>query len=268
MTRKINSITFVIIIVLTLTIIFSFNKASAHTIAGKEHEPITCKLPEDRTFLEKQWCKQQRKMHRLCKLDEWCTLLRLEELEQETAEQSEMLKGVGDCGDISFNHKSSRKTKIYINADKNSDVIGEVEKNESLLFYAVSTKNKNYSRVKIRKENICAEGYIESKYLIKKEDQDTVVKVGPKLISIIQPNWEKEDELILINAEGTVSITGAIQEGKIDEIIINEQEEIINTDNTFTYLLFVPNSGAEIRIIGNKNGKKVKELSFKVRVGN
>ena len=63
-------------------------------------------------------------------------------------------------------------------------------------------------------------------------------------------------------------LTGAIQEGKIDEIIINEQEEIINSDNNFTYLLFVPNSGAEVRIIGNKNGKKVKELSFKVRVGN
>jgi hypothetical protein len=51
MTRKINSITFIIIIVLTLTVIFSFNKASAHKINGKEHEPITCKLPEDRTFL-------------------------------------------------------------------------------------------------------------------------------------------------------------------------------------------------------------------------
>jgi len=268
MTKKINLISFIIITTLTLIVIFSFNTAKAHKINGEEHEPISCKLPEDRTFFEKQWCKQQRKMHRLCKLDEWCTLIRLEELEQETAEQSEMLKGVGDCGDLPFNHKSSRKTKIYIKADKKSDVVGEVEKNESMLFYAVSTKNKNYSRVKIRKENICAEGYIESKYLVKKEDQDTVVKVGPKLISIIQPNWEKEDELILINAEGTVSITGAIQEGKIDEIIINEQEEIINSDNTFTYLLFVPNSGAEVRIIGNKNGKKVKELSFKVRVGN
>jgi len=266
MNLKINKYTFIILVIF-ITLLY-FNDVSAHKINGKEHEPITCKLPEDRNYLEKQWCKSQRKKHRLCKLDEWCTLLRLEELEQETAEQSEMLKGVGDCGDIPFNHKSSRKTKIYINADKNSDVIGEVEKNESLLFYAVSTKNKNYSRVKIRKENICAEGYIESKYLIKKEDQDSAVKVGPKLISIIQPNWEKEDELILINAEGTVSITGAIQEGKIDEIIINEQEEIINSDNTFTYLLFVPNSGAEVRIIGNKNGKKVKELSFKVRVGN
>ena len=43
--------------------------------------------------------------------------------------------------------------------------------------------------------------------------------------------------------------------------------EIINGDNSFTFLLFVPSSGSEVRIVGNKNGKKVKELMFKVRVG-
>jgi len=32
-------------------------------------------------------------------------------------------------------------------------------------------------------------------------------------------------------------------------------------------LLFVPSGGSEVRIIGNKNGKKVKELTFKVKVG-
>ena len=47
----------------------------------------------------------------------------------------------------------------------------------------------------------------------------------------------------------------------------NEEEEIINGDNSFTFLLFVPSSGSEVRIIGNKNGKKVKELTFKVKVG-
>ena len=78
---------------------------------------------------------------------------------------------------------------------------------------------------------------------------------------------DKEDKLIIVDAEGTVSITGAVQEGKIDEIIINEEEEIINSDNTFNYILFIPSNGAEIRIIGNKNGKKVKELIFKVKVG-
>ena len=69
---------------------------------------------------------------------------------------------------------------------------------------------------------------------------------------------------MIIDAEGTLSITGAVTEDKVDEILINEEEETINDDNTFTYLLFVPSEGAEIRIIG-KN-EKVKELSFKIRL--
>ena len=59
-----------------------------------------------------------------------------------------------------------------------------------------------------------------------------------------------------------------IHAAKIDENYSNEEEEIINGDNTFTYILFVPNSGTEVRIVGNKNGKKVKELIFTVKVGN
>ena len=34
----------------------------------------------------------QRKMHRLCKLDEWCTLIQLEKLEKENEENIEKLK--------------------------------------------------------------------------------------------------------------------------------------------------------------------------------
>ena len=257
--------------ILILTFIFSMNNAYSHkkNVNGKmvEHEPITCKPPEKRNDLEKFFCKMQLKQHRLCKIEEHCAILELEKLQKENRDQGEKLKGVGDCGDMPFNHKASANSKIYIKANKNSKVIANVKKNQALLFYAVSTKNKKFSRVKIRKEGICAEGYIESKLLVKNQEEDVVVKVGPKLIEIIDPNWAKEGKLILVEAEGTVSITGAIQEGRIDQIIINDEEELINSDNTFTFLLFVPNSGAEVRIIGNKNGKKIKELIFKVRAG-
>ena len=260
------------ITILILTFIFCINNAYSHkkNVDGKmvEHEPITCKLPEERNDLEKYFCKMQLKQHRLCKLEEHCAILEIEKLQKENEEQGEKLKGVGDCGDMPFNHKASTNSKIYIKANKNSKVIANVKKNQALLFYAVSTKNKKFSRVKIRKEGICAEGYIESKLLVKNQEEDVVVKVGPKLIEIIDPSWAKESKLILVDAEGTVSITGAVQDGKIDQIIINDEEELINSDNTFTYLLFIQNDGAEVRIIGNKNGKKVKELIFKVRVGN
>ena len=64
-----------------------------------------------------------------------------------------------------------------------------------------------------------------------------------------------------------IMVAGKEDLTKVDEILINEEEETINDDNTFTYLLFVPSEGAEIRIIGKNKGEKVKELSFKIRVG-
>ncbi len=70
-----------------------------------------------------------------------------------------------------------------------------------------------------------------------------------------------------IDAEGTVSLIGAVQEGKIDQIIVNEEEEDIQSDQSFSHLIFVPKSGAEVRIVGNKNGQKIKELIFKIKVG-
>ena len=149
MEKKTKSLTLNLLLVLILVFVFNLNDAYAHKIDGKEHEPISCKLPEDRNYIEKQFCKMQRKMHRLCKLDEWCTLIQLEKLEKENEGMTQTLIGVGDCGDLPFNHKASKKTKIYIKASKDSKVVGEVKKGQKLLFYAASTKNKNFSRVKI-----------------------------------------------------------------------------------------------------------------------
>ena len=56
-----------------------------------EHEPIKCKLPEERNQIEKQFCKMQAKQHRLCRLDEHCALIKIEELEKENKELKEKL---------------------------------------------------------------------------------------------------------------------------------------------------------------------------------
>jgi hypothetical protein len=260
-------------IVLATVFIFNADDASAHLINGKKHKPIRCVLPEDRDILTKN--------HRLCRAEEHCALLRIEKLKENVDDANKVitetkqklnateqeLLGTATCGDLVFNHKTSKKTSLYILPNKKSKKIAELEKDKDLLFISPSSKNKNWYFVKIKKENKCADGFIEQKFVVKKAGEDKVVKVGPKLIEINQPNWSEEGKLILIDAEGTVSITGAIQEGKIDQIIINEEEEIINSDNSFTFLLFVPSGGSEVRIIGNKNGKKVKELTFKVKVG-
>ncbi len=57
--------------------------AYAHEINGEAHEPIKCILEQDRTPMEKQFCKYQAKQHRLCKLDQHCAMIKIEELEKE-----------------------------------------------------------------------------------------------------------------------------------------------------------------------------------------
>ena len=172
--------------------------------------------------------------------------------------------------DIPFNHKAAKNTKVYQKPESKSQVIAKVKKGDELfLFYAPSSKDENWYYVKVKKDNSCADGYVKAQFVVKKEEatEDVVVEVKKaELIKIIKPKLQKNRKFMIIDAEGTLSITGAVTEDKVDEILINEEEETINDDNTFTYLLFVPSEGAEIRIIENK-GEKVKELSFKIRVG-
>ena len=278
MKKFINSILF-FTIVFSVFLIFENNEAYAHK--AKKHKPMVCILEEDRTKQQKGHCKTTLFFHRLCKLDQDCAILDIEKKKREIKNKEKEIKakeaeiqgledeigGLADCGDIPFNHKASSNAKVYQKPSSKSKVVTNVKKGQEMLFISPSLENKDWYYIKVKKDNSCADGYIQQKFVIKKAGEDKVVKVGPKLIEINQPSWAEEDKLILIDAEGTVSITGAIQEGKIDQIIINEDEEIINSDNSFTFLLFVPNSGSEVRIIGNKNGKKVKELTFKVKVG-
>jgi len=266
-------------IVLAATFIFNIDKASAHK--KKNHKPMVCVLEKDRTKTQKTTCKQLLFFHRLCKLDQDCAILEIEKKKQEIknkekeiqAKESEIkglkdeIGGLADCGEITFNHKASSNAKVYQKPNSKTKVVSNVKKGQEMLFISPSQENKSWYYVKVKKDDNCADGYIQQRFVIKKAGEDKVVKVGPKIIEINQPGWAEEDKLILIDAEGTVSITGAIQDGKIDQIIINEEEEIINSDNSFTFLLFVPSSGSEVRIIGNKDGKKVKELTFKVKVG-
>ena len=249
----------------TLIFIFSIDHAYAHK--AKKHKIIECIPESERTKTQLQTDKRWNYIHRLSKLQQDCAILEIEKHKGEIKDLEDTLGGIANCGDIPFNHKSTSKTKVYQKPDTESNVVAEVKKGQELLFISPSQKNKNWYYVKVRKDEGCGDGYVQQKFVNKKISVDTTVIVGPKLIEITDPSWAQEGKLILVEAEGTVSITGAIQEGVIDQIIINDEEELINTDNTFSYLLFVQSEGEEVRIIGNKNGKKVKELIFKVRVG-
>ena len=277
-----NKNSFQLIKILTLLIvILTFNNYSF--AKHKKPQDYICVPDEERTKQQKAMCKlKMLTLHSLCKLDIECAIKgkweaeqgiiegdkKLKELEDLIKEKEDMLKGTASCSDLNFNHKAREKTSIYKLPEKSSEIIGKVKKKQDLLLISSSEKNKKWDFVKIiKKSGICADGFIEQKFVMKKAGEDKPVKpAGPKLIDIIDPRWEIEDKLIVVNAEGTVSITGVIQEGKIDKVIINEDEEIINDDNTFNYVTFVPKVGSEIRIIGSKNNKKVKELTFEIKL--
>lgn len=268
-----------VVSIVYFTLVFTSNEVSAHP--SKKHKPMVCVLEEDRSEVTKRNCKALLFIHRLCKADQDCAILELEKRKKELenkeleiqAKEDEIkvledeIGGLADCGDIPFNHKASSSAKIYQKPSSNSKVVAEVKKGQELLFFAPAQKDPKWSYVKVKKDNSCADGYIKQKFVIKKESEDKVVKVGPKLIKITDPVLSDDEKLMIIDAEGTISVSGAIQDGKIDKIMINDEEEIINSDNSFSFVIFVPKSGAEVRIIGSKNDKKIKELIFKIKVG-
>ena len=268
MKNKILSLAIKLILLSSAIIIFSAIDLNSHP--SKKHKPMVCILEEDRTEAQKRTCKQWLFIHRLCKLDQDCAILRLEAAQKEIENLEDQLGGIAECGDIPFNHKAAKNTKVYQKPDSKSKVIAKIKKDDELLFYAPSSKDENWYYVKVKKESSCADGYVKAQFVVKKEEatDDVVVEVKKaELIKILKPKLKKNGKLMIIDAEGTLSITGAVTEDKIDEILINEEEEVINDDNTFTYLLFVPSEGTEIRIIGKNNGEVVKKLSFKIKVG-
>ena len=235
---------------------------SANAHPSKNHKPTVCIPEEERTKSQIASDKAANFFwHRMSKLQSDCALLELEKQKKKIEEIGEL----ATCPSVPFNHLTSKDTNLFLKPNAKSKVIEKVKKGQEILF--ISEPNQNWSYVSVKIGESCIEGFVIAKNIITKDDEDKSLSVGSSLISIIEPKWKVKNKLITIDAEGTVSLIGAIQEGKIDQIIINEEEEDIQSDNSFSYLLFVPKSGAEVRIVGNKNGQKVKELIFQIKVG-
>ena len=69
-----------------------------------------------------------------------------------------------------------------------------------------------------------------------------------------------------IDAEGFVSLTGAINEKTVDKVTINGEEVYIESNNTFLEMLDVPMSGLEVRVVASNEGTKVESIKFKIKV--
>ena len=116
-------------------------KGKEHKIFGKPHKPLTCIPFEERHQFKRIWCKDKMKNHSLCKEDIHCTLIKLEQqretIEQQDQKNKDLEKKLGDmtvCSDITFSHKTSKKSKIYRKPDSKSTIVEEL--NNGDWFYA------------------------------------------------------------------------------------------------------------------------------------
>lgn len=234
---------------------------SANAHPAKKHKPLVCIPEEERTKSQLSTQKTANWFHRMTKLQQDCAMLEIEKQRK----QIEKIGELATCPSVPFNHLSSKDMNLFLKPDEKSKILEKIKKEQEMLF--ISEPNQNWGYVSVKVDESCIEGFVIAKNIIAKDDQDKSMSVGSSLISIIEPSWKVKNKLISIDAEGTVSLIGAVQEGKIDQIIVNEEEEDIQSDQSFSHLIFVPKSGAEVRIVGNKNGQKIKELIFKIKVG-
>ena len=81
MKNKILSLAITLLLLSSSIIIFNTDKANAHKT--KNHKPMICIPEEERTEGQKNTCKFALVFHRLCKLDQDCAIIRLEEAQKE-----------------------------------------------------------------------------------------------------------------------------------------------------------------------------------------
>ncbi len=239
------------------------------TKTGKE----VCKPVSERTFMEKTICWQLKQVGLVCKLDLACeraahqkTEQEKKEIEKEKEEIEEEKRTQAKCASLGANHLAVSDTKLFQDASDQSKVTTEIKKNDELTLMARVTEEGKNDWIFIFTQD-CKQGYVNEKYVKAKIIDDNGPDLGDELIVIIEPRWTKKNKLIVIEKEGPNSLAGRIQSNKIDKIFINGEEEFIESDNSFSKLVNVPKNGLEVRIVGNKDGKKVDSLNFKIQVG-
>jgi hypothetical protein len=239
------------------------------TKTGKE----VCKPVSERTFMEKTICWQLKQVGLVCKLDLACeraahqkTEQEKKEIEKEKEEIEEEKRTQAKCASLGANHLAVSDTKLFQDASDQSKVTTEIKKNDELTLMARVTEEGKKDWIFIFTQD-CKQGYVNEKYVKAKIIDDNGPALGDELSVIIEPRWTKKNKLIVIEKEGPNSLAGRIQSNKIDKIFINGEEEFIESDNSFSKLVNVPKNGLEVRIVGNKDGKKVDSLNFKIQVG-
>ena len=263
--------------------IFISGEANAHRIMKDdkmvEHPPITCKLESERNWLERKLCQIAVGTHRLCKLDQHCAVLKLEELEKKVkALETKIVNQTPvNCNSLTFSHVALNNASVYQKPSGNSPVVKKVKKGQKISFIG-STDKKGWIIV-VPKDKICTVGYINEKNIGLSTSSGTSTSANPeppkikkdKNIKITFPKWKKVGQLITVDQSGFFEIDGFVNKDlAINKVIINydgnDEEMILGSDGSFNATLQIENT-LDVRITTYKNSTQVgKALVFKVAV--
>lgn len=265
------------ILFLSAIYFLEITKVNAHTdwsILHAPHEPKVCKPNSERTLAEKTICKDDLKRHRLCLLDEFCAIEKLEKLQKELDAAKAMIKQGGSisCKDVNFAHVVLDNANIYKETSGNSKVIQKVKKGQKISFVG-STEKKGWIIV-IPKTKSCKIGYINESYIGLSTNSEITKKNTPKLKSNIEitfPKWTQKGKLITLDQSGFFEIDGYVNKDLgINKVIINydgnDEEMILGSDGSFNASLQIENT-LDVRITSYKGKKQIgKVLTFKIEV--
>ena len=279
--KKPSYLTLLVLVVGVITLLTA-NEVNSHKLISQdgknvEHEPITCKPPEKRNFIEVQFCKLQRKQHRLCKIEEHCAIIKIEKLEKEikSLEGKIINQDPINCNSLTFSHVALSNAPIFQKASGNSKVVKKVKKGQKISFIG-STDKKGWVIV-VPKDKVCTVGYINEKNIgLSTGSAASNVSEAPKIkkdtnIEITYPKWKTKNKLIVLDQDGFFEIDGYVNKDLgINKVVINydgnDEEMILGSDGSFNTSLQIENT-LDVRITSYKGKKQIgKVLTFKIEV--
>ena len=248
---------------------FALNGATTST-KGKKVQPrggcattTTSKqrvcIPEsDRTKRQIKHCKFLKSWGIVCRLDIDCLITQKEDAEKQVIGQAE-------CSALAANHTIVDNTSLLKEAREGSNKIVSLKKGDKVTllsrldqeglsgWYLIFTKN-------------CETGFVPEKFVKVAEVFGEEKPYVSGNIKITYPKWKQKNQLMEIEVEGFVSLTGAINEKKVDKVTVNGEKVFIESNNTFLEMLDVPMSGLEVRVVASNEGTKVESIKFKIKV--
>ena len=250
-------------VLIVLFVFFALNGATTST-KGKKVQPSggcatttgstsVCILEEDRTQKQKARCKWLAKIGMMCRLDVDCLKVKVET-------QPEPV----ECTQLETNHIILSDTSLLREAKDGSKKVADLKKNDKITLISRLDAEGLKGWFVIYTKN-CKTGYIREEYVgvPAKFGDDPPIKGN---IEITNPKWKQENKLMEIDVEGFVSLIGKINEDKVDQVYVNGEEVFIESNNTFSEMLDVPKRGTEVRVVANKEGQRVEDLNFKIKV--